>query len=175
MGKALNDYTYPCGAQLPDLGLDGCLGNDNVCMWNPLLWAIGEPLLFSWDLWTNPHLLLLKWSTIVQNPQLNSIACPIILLDYCKSVLTWVQEHQYCMYTQASKECIISRVPYSSVYMPCQQFIACQKVKRSICQCATISDEPVILLDPWLTIHTLWVEKKPELLNKVFLAKATCQ
>ena len=80
MGKALNDHTYPCGAQLPDLGLDGCLGNDNVCMWNPLLWAIGEPLLFSWDLWTNPHLLLLKWSTIVQNPQLNSIACPITLL-----------------------------------------------------------------------------------------------
>ena len=66
------------------------------------------------------------------------------------------------------------------------------------CQCSTISDEPVILLDLLLTMHTLWVEKKPllsllsieslsgeegsgdqqvmpELLNKEFSAKATWQ
>ena len=36
-----------------------------------------------------------------------------------------------------------------------------QKAKKLICQCAKISDEPVVLLDLSLTIHTLYVEKKP--------------
>jgi hypothetical protein len=67
-----------------------------------------------------------------------------------------------------------------------------------ICQCATISDEPVVLLDLWLTIHTPRVEKSllsplsiesspesekggggqqvtPELLNEAFSANATRQ
>ena len=34
VGKALEDYTYSCGAQLSDLGLDGRLGNDNLCIRN---------------------------------------------------------------------------------------------------------------------------------------------
>jgi hypothetical protein len=81
----------------------------------------------------------------------------------------------------------------------CQQFYNnyAQIAKKLICQCATISDEPVVLLDLWLTIHTLRIEKKsllsplsiesspgsekggsgqqmtPELLNEAFSAKAT--
>ena len=30
--KALEDYTYTCGAQLADIGLEGRLGSDNLCM-----------------------------------------------------------------------------------------------------------------------------------------------
>jgi hypothetical protein len=41
----------------------------------------------------------------------------------------------------------------------CQQFV--QKAKKLICQCATISDEPVVFLDLLLAIYTLRVEKKP--------------
>jgi hypothetical protein len=72
-----------------------------------------------------------------------------------------------------------------------------QIAKKLVYQCATISDQPVILLDLWLTIHTFQVEKNPmlsllsleslpkseeggndqrmtpELLNEVFSAKAT--
>jgi hypothetical protein len=74
---------------------------------------------------------------------------------------------------------------------------AVQKAKKPICQRATISDEPVVLLDLSIAIHTLQVEKKPllsllsienllpseecggdqqmmlELLNKAFIAKST--
>ena len=37
--------------------------------------------------------------------------------------------------------------------------------KKLICQCGTISDEPGVLLDLWLTIHvyTFQIEKKPSL------------
>jgi hypothetical protein len=76
----------------------------------------------------------------------------------------------------------------------CQQFA--EKAKKLISQCATISDEPVVLLDLSLAIHTLQVEKKlllsllfiesllpceedggdqqmmPELLNKAFSGKS---
>jgi hypothetical protein len=41
--------------------------------------------------------------------------------------------------------------------VPCQHFIA----KKLVCQCATISDEPVVLLDLLLTIHSLRDEKMP--------------
>ena len=38
----------------------------------------------------------------------------------------------------------------------CQQFIACVQIaKKLICQCATISDEPVVLLDLLLAVHTI--------------------
>jgi hypothetical protein len=84
--------------------------------------------------------------------------------------------------------------------VPCQQFLA-QIAKNLICQCAMISNEPAVLLDLWLTLHTLRVVKKsllspltlfiesspgsekggsgqqmtPELLNETFSAKATRQ
>ena len=73
------------------------------------------------------------------------------------------------------------------------------KAKKLIWQCATISDEPVVSLDLWVTVHTLQIEKKlllshlsiecspgsekggsdqqmmPELLNEAFSVKATRQ
>jgi hypothetical protein len=77
--------------------------------------------------------------------------------------------------------------------VPCQQFYNnyAQTAKKLICQGAMISDESVVLLDLWLTLHTLRIEKKsllsplsiesspgsrqPELLNEAFSAKATRQ
>jgi hypothetical protein len=46
--------------------------------------------------------------------------------------------------------------------VPYQQFHNnyAQIAKKLICRCATINDEPVVLLDLWLTIHTLRVVKK---------------
>ena len=70
-----------------------------------------------------------------------------------------------------------------------QQFIAAQKAKKLFRQSATISDEPVVLLNLWLIILTIQVEKlllsllsiesspdqqmTPELWNKPFSVKAT--
>jgi hypothetical protein len=44
-------------------------------------------------------------------------------------------------------------VPYR---LPCQQFYNyyAQIAKKLICQCAMISDEPVVVLVLWLTIHS---------------------
>jgi hypothetical protein len=65
------------------------------------------------------------------------------------------------------------------------------KILKLVYQCATISDEPVVLLDLWLTIYTsllslLFIESSsgseegggnqqmtPELLNEAFSAKVT--
>ena len=32
LDNALEDYTYSCGAQLSELGLEGRLGDDTVCI-----------------------------------------------------------------------------------------------------------------------------------------------
>ena len=77
-----------------------------------------------------------------------------------------------------------------------QQFVRIGK--KLVHRCVTVSDEPVILLDLWLAIHIPFELKRnsllicieslperkddggdqqvtPELLNKMFSAKATCQ
>ena len=45
--KALADFTYTCGAQLSDLGLDGQLGNDTVCVRNLSCYKPLEKLYYS--------------------------------------------------------------------------------------------------------------------------------
>lgn len=48
----------------------------------------------------------------------------------------------------------VSRVPEHIVL--CQQFIACVQIaKKLLCQCATFSDVPVMLLDLLLAVHTV--------------------
>jgi hypothetical protein len=92
-----------------------------------------------------------------------------------------------------ARGCALSRVPYSSASAVSA---ICTKANKRIYQCAIMSDEPVVLLDLWLTIHTLQVENKPlpllsiesssgskegggdqqmspELLNGAFSAKST--
>jgi hypothetical protein len=59
-------------------------------------------------------------------------------------------------------DCIVSNsiMCHTVLYQQFIVYIACAQIAKKI-QYATMSDEPVILMDLWLTIHTLRVEKEP--------------
>ena len=119
-----------------------------------------------------------QWSTIVQNLQrkrTKQYCMTTIVISTTASCSHW-SKHLNAKLSQrvrsrhknahCTRLCNMSVVSQCAIYsictaVLCQQFIACTENKL-MCQCAMISDDPVISLDLLLTIHVPFeFEKKP--------------